>query len=138
MRVPTHLAACLAALLFVSCGEVATCDCVPATFHALLKGRVTDPAGQPVQGARVRAEMGIPDCRGGIVPFEEGQTGADGRYRVEITSYGPADRGECLRAFAVPPSGSALAGSDTVPFAVEFGMNEVGDSARVDFVLRAP
>lgn len=137
MRVPKHLAVFLAAMPFIACGEVTACDCMPPTFHALLKGRVTDPAGQPVAGARVYGQIGIPDCSGTILPFDEARTAADGSYRLPITAYGPADRGECLRAIAEPPAGIAL-GADTVPFAVEFGVNEVADSVRVDFVLPAP
>ena len=137
-RLPKHLAACLGAMLFVSCTSTTICDCPPGTFRAVLKGRVTDPAGQPVAGARVHAEMGVPDCTGTIMPLDETGSGADGAYRMLITSLGPANRGECLRAYATAPPGSALAGSDTVPFAVEFGMDGVVDSARVDLLLRAP
>ena len=138
-RLPKHLAACLGTMLFVSCGNpTGMCGCPPATFRAVLQGRVTGPAGQPVAGARVHAEMGVPDCGGTIMPLEEAQSGADGAYRTVIISFGPANRGECLRAYATTPPGSFLAGSDTVPFAVEFGMNRVVDSVRVDLVLRAP
>ena len=137
-RLPKHLAACLGALLLVSCGTSTICDCLPGTFRAVLKGRVTGPAGQPVSGARVRAEVGVPDCAGAIAPLAEAQSGADGAYRTEIMYLGPANRGECLRAYATAPAGGGLADSDTVPFAVEFGLNEVVDSARVDLVLRAP
>jgi hypothetical protein len=138
IRLPRHLAACLGAMLFISCSDpMGMCACPPASFRALLKGRVTDPAGQPVQGARLVAEVAEPGCTGFVHPSET-RTGPDGTYRLTLIDFRDARPGDCLRAYATPPAGSALAGSDTVPFAVRFGVDQVVDSAQVNLVLRAP
>jgi hypothetical protein len=90
-------------------------------------GRVTDPAGNPVADATVRAES----------TNEAGQaaTDAGGRYRAVIYAWGPV---HCLRAFALAPAGGALRGSDTAAVQVRFAHPRDMDSVRVDRVLRAP
>jgi hypothetical protein len=40
--------------------------------------------------------------------------------------------------FALPPAGSPLRGSDTVPLVVQFRAAPPLDSVRVDLALRAP
>ena len=138
MRVPRHLAACLGAMLVLSCGDpMGMCACPPTAFRAVLKGRVTGPEGQPVPGAWVVAEIGRPGCTEQVYPAGQVRTGADGGYRLDLVDPRNPRPGDCLRAYATPPSAALLA-SDTVPFAVAFGANRVVDSVRVDLVLRAP
>lgn len=140
LRIPRRPAGCLVLMLLVSCETTtATCDCPPARFGAVIYGRVTDPAGAPVRGARIAAEYGAPGCTQPLETLGEVLTSPDGTYRTLLLGSTRQPRpGDCLRAFAAPPAGSTLRGSDTVAFAVDFGMNEVADSARVDLVLRAP
>lgn len=133
IRVPRAFAAAIGMMLIVSC-QNPVCGCPPAVAEAVLYGRVTDPAGNPVAGATLSAQEGSPGCEhtAGI-----GWTATDaaGRYRTLIHT--PMPHPECLRAFALPPAGSLLRGSDTVPFQVRFDYDKVVDSARVDLVLRA-
>lgn len=134
IRIPRSLAGALGLVLLVSC-ENPVCGCTPASERAVLYGRVTDGAGNPVASAVVRAEGGSAGCQntgsvGGAA------TDAGGGYRVELRRFsGPM---ECLHAFAFPPSGSALRASDTVPLQVRFDAPRATDSVRVDLVLRAP
>jgi hypothetical protein len=139
-RVPRHLAVCLAGMLFVSCADpMGMCGCPPSRSEAVLYGRVTDAAGAPVQGARVSADLGHGGCGGDMLELLAVEpTGADGRYRAHLYSVGQPRPGDCLRAWAAPSAAGTQRGSDTVPFAVRFGVDEVVDSARVDLVLRAP
>lgn len=138
MRLPKHLAACLGVMLFVSCGDpVGMCACPPSTFRAKIEGRVTNAAGQPVPNARVLVQVGEPGCTGQVFGAAETRTTPAGEYETQIVDFREARPGDCLRAIAEPPAGIALA-ADTVPFAVRFGLNQVVDSARVDFVLPAP
>jgi hypothetical protein len=138
IRVPLPFAASLAVLLTVSCSNPGfVCGCSPARDVAVVYGTVTDPAGAAVAGAPIVAERGAPGC---VAPLREiGEptvSRADGSYRVLV--FDGASPGECLRASATPPAGSALAASEAVPFAVHFAPNTPTDSARVDLVLRAP
>jgi hypothetical protein len=137
-RVPKHLAASLGLLLFVSCTDpMGMCACPPSRFEAVIHGRVTDPAGAPVPGAKVTALHGI-SCDTHTMTIGEATTGADGRYRAHLYSTSQPRPGECARAFALPPAQGTLRGSDSVALGVEFGTDQVVDSARVDLVLRAP
>jgi hypothetical protein len=137
LRVPRPFAATLTLMLAVSCVDpMGTCACDPVPPAAVMYGRVTDFAGNAVSGATVRAQVGPTGCQ----PFanEAGQavTDADGRFRAQI--HHPGGIVECLRAFALAPTGSTLRGSDTVPFQVRFTAPRILDSARVDLVLRTP
>ena len=98
---------------------------------------MTDAAGTPVQGASVTTQFGWNGCQN-LEVVGQAATSLDGRYRAYIYAHGQPRPGDCLRAFAAPPTGSTLRGSDTVPFAVNFGVDEVVDSTRVNLVLRAP
>jgi hypothetical protein len=140
VRVPRHLAGCLALMLLASCeSTTATCDCLPLRYQAVVYGRVTNAAGAPVQAARIVAELGAPGCAQALETVGEVLTGLDGTYRVPLFASSRQPRpGDCLRAFAAAPAGSTLRGSDTVSFAVGFGAEEVVDSTRVNLVLRAP
>lgn len=135
IRVPRPLAGALVLMLAVSC-QNPVCGCLSPPDVALVYGTVTDPAGSPVARAAVRAEDGSPECQasGVVVGWQEAD--AAGRYRAEVHSLGPDS--ECMRAFALPPAGSTLRGSDTVPFRVQFAPRRPVDSVRVDLVLRAP
>jgi hypothetical protein len=130
----------LAVSAAVACtsGPTDLCGCSIPLPSALLYGRVTDAAGAPVHDARVMAEAGGPGCAPPLETLGEARTAADGSYRAVLTVYVRVPRpGDCLRASATPPAGSALRGSDSVAFATRFGHHPL-DSARVDLVLRAP
>lgn len=136
MRLPKHLAACLGVMLFISCGDpMGMCACPPSTFQAKIKGRVTNTAGQPVPNARVLVQVGEPGCTEHVFGAAETRTTPAGEYSAQIMDFRDVRPGDCLRAIAEPPQGSALLRPDTVPFAVRFGVDQVVDSARVDFVL---
>ncbi|MBW3571612.1 MAG: carboxypeptidase-like regulatory domain-containing protein [Gemmatimonadetes bacterium] len=135
LRVPRPLAAALGLMLVVSCQNL-VCGCPPAREEAVLYGRVTDPAGNPVAGAAVWAEHGPAGCQ---EAWGLGWTtsGADGRYRAILYSTGGPV--ECMRAFARPPTSSTtLRASDTATFQVRFAYPRAVDSVRVDLVLRPP
>ncbi|HEU0302009.1 MAG TPA: carboxypeptidase-like regulatory domain-containing protein [Longimicrobium sp.] len=137
IRIPRTLSAALGLMLFVSCANpYETCACSPPPDEAVVYGRVTDPAGAAVAGSLVRVEIGIPGC--GSSPIMEATTGADGRYRILAYSFGgPEPR--CEHVFALPPAGSALLASDSLPVAVQFrSARAQPDSVRVDLMLRAP
>lgn len=140
IRVPRHLAGCLAVMLLASCeSTTATCDCLPLRYQGVVYGRVTDAAGAPVQSARIVAELGAPGCAQALETVGEVLTSPDGTYRTLLVASSRQPRpGDCLRAFAAPPAGRTLRGSDTVSFALGFGVDEVVDSARVNLVLRTP
>ncbi|HEX6372090.1 MAG TPA: hypothetical protein VF006_24415 [Longimicrobium sp.] len=133
IRIPRPFAGALVLMLAVSC-QNPVCGCTPASERAVLYGRVTDGAGNPVASALVRAEGG---SAGGRHTGSVGSDAADagGRYRAELRRF--AGSMECLCAFALPPSGSALRGSDTVHLQVRFDAPRATDSVRVDLVLRA-
>jgi hypothetical protein len=136
LRIPRPFAGALMGMLAASCTNSAGCDCPPERVEAVLYGRVTDAAGHPVADATVRAENGLAGCQHLIGELGWDATDADGRYRAQISHVGGPV--ECLRVFALPPAGSALRGSDTVPFQVRFAHPIAVDSARVDLVLRTP
>jgi hypothetical protein len=138
---PSRRLLLIAAALAVACTSdpVTLCGCSPPPDAAILYGRVTGPGGGPVQGALVVAERGLPGCATIQETLGEVRTAADGSYRTRAVAHMGFPRpGDCLRAFAAPPAGSTLRGSDTVAFAVQFATGEPLDSARVDLVLRAP
>lgn len=135
LRLPRPVAAALALMLAVSCVDpTGSCACTPPVDQAVMYGRVTDPAGKPVASATVRAEAGPAGCQS---TNEAGQaaTDAGGRYRAVLYAWGPV---ECLRAFALPPAGGALRGSDTAAVQLRFAHPRDMDSTRLDLVLRAP
>ncbi|HYW14276.1 MAG TPA: carboxypeptidase-like regulatory domain-containing protein [Longimicrobium sp.] len=139
IRIPRRLAACLGVMLFVSCADpLGMCGCPPSLAEAVIYGRVTDAAGAPVKGARVRALLGASGCTAQLGVLGDGITAVDGRYRAHLATPSPPREGNCLRAYASPPAQGRLRGSDTVAFAVGFGTDRVADSTRVDLVLRAP
>jgi hypothetical protein len=133
--IPRSFAGALVLMLAVSC-QNPVCGCLSPPDVALLYGSVTDPAGNPVAGAAVRAEDGAPGCQaaGFVVGWEE--TDAAGRYRAEVHALRPDP--ECMRAFALPPAGSTLRGLDTVAFRMTFAPRQAIDRVRVDLVMRAP
>ncbi|HEX2207048.1 MAG TPA: carboxypeptidase-like regulatory domain-containing protein [Longimicrobium sp.] len=135
IRIPRFVAPALGLVLVVSC-ENPMCGCTPARDEAVLYGRVTDAAGNPVSNALVRAEEGPAECSQFVHESGWATANAAGHYRAEIYTIGGSV--ECLRAFALPPAGSTLRGSDTVAFQVRFAPRTPVDSARVDLVLRAP
>lgn len=135
LRIPRSLAGALVLMLAVSC-QNPVCGCLSPPDVALVYGRVTDPAGNPVADAAVRAEDGFPACQAAGAFMGTDQTDAAGRYCAEVHAFQPNP--ECMRAFALPPAGSTLRGSDTVPFRVTFAPDIPTDSVRVDLVLRAP
>lgn len=131
----------LAVATLVACtsGPTDLCGCSIPPDGAVLYGRVTNAAGAPVQAARVVAEHGAPGCAQPLETLGEVFTSPDGTYRTMLYVNGEPPRpGDCLRAFATPPAGSGLRGSDTVPFAARFGRGSALDSVRMDLVLRAP
>lgn len=134
MRIPRAFTGALVLVLTVSC-EHPVCGCTPARDGAVLYGRVTDVAGNPVANARVFAEEGHAGCDL-VADMGRAATDASGRYRMPIHTFG--GRVECRRAYALSPAGSTLRGSDTVSFDVRFAAREPLDSARVDLVLRGP
>jgi hypothetical protein len=135
IRIPRSLAGALVLMLAVSC-QNPVCGCLSPPDVAVLYGSVTDAAGNPVEKAAVRAEEGPPGCQAAGVFSGFDETDAAGRYRAEVHAF--RTNPECTRAFALPPAGSTLRGSDTVPFQVTFSPRRPEDSVRVDLVLRAP
>ena len=139
-RFPKHLIACLGAMLFISCSEpMGLCGCSEPAPSAVLHGRVTDAAGAPVQGARVVAEHAESGCTALLSSMGEAVTEADGSFSTYVGVVVRTPRaGDCLRAFALPPAGSTLRGSDTATFSARFSQALPLDSVRMDLVLRAP
>ncbi len=131
--------ATVAALVACTGDPVTLCGCDPVPPSAVIHGAVQGPGGAPAAGARVTAQASSADC---AAPFHRvglGVTGGDGRFRTQVLqNFDSRLTGVCLRAFATPPEGSTLRGSDTVSFAVRFSTDGVPDSARVDLALRAP
>lgn len=136
LRLPRPFAAALTLMLAVSCVDpTGSCACTPLVDQAVMYGRVTDPAGNPVAGATVRAEAGPAGCQAFANEAGQAATDAGGRYRAVLYAWGPV---ECLRAFALAPAGGALRGSDTAAVQLRFAHPRDMDSTRVDLVLRAP
>lgn len=128
----------IATLVACTSGPTDLCGCSVAPDAAVLYGRVTDAAGAPVQAARIVAQHGAPGCAQPLETLGEVTTGADGGYRAMLFVHSrQPGTGDCLRAVATPPVGTALR-ADTVPFAARFGRGNPLDSVRVDLVLRAP
>lgn len=138
-RLPRHLAVSLGAMLFISCSNPQwVCGCSPVDASPRLFGRVTDPSGAGVPGATVVIEGAGESCPAAYVgPLGAVQTQADGRYGMLVRAPRPPAAQDCLRVHAQPPQGSALVGSDTVPFTVRFDL-AAPDSVTVDLSLRAP
>lgn len=135
IRIPRSLAGALVLMLAVSC-QNPVCGCLSPPDVAVVYGTVTDAAGNPVADAAVRAEDSAPGCQEPGIAVGWKETDAAGRYRAEVHALRPDS--ECMRAFALPPAGSTLRGSDTVPIRVTFAPGSPVDSVRVDLVLRAP
>jgi hypothetical protein len=118
---------------------ITLCGCQPTPLAAVMHGRVTDAAGNPVAGATVEAEHAAAGCGEHLERIGSVETGADGRYEAIIAAHRTiVQPGNCLRASAAPPAGSGLSASDTVPFSVFFSQTDPLDSVQVDLVLRAP
>ena len=116
------------------------CNCVGPAEVAILYGRVTDAAGAPAAGARVRAEATFPGCTQMVEEIASVESGADGRYRTHLAVHlDSPDAERCLRTFATPSAAqTTLRTSDTVTFEVDLHRTAPFDSVRVDLVLRAP
>jgi hypothetical protein len=138
-RIRPRIVLLTAALAACADGVVIQCDCVAPPALAVIYGRVTDPAGAPAPGARVKAEYAVAGCEQLREPVAEVEAGADGRYRAEVAvRFNDPSAPHCLRAFATPPAQSPLLGSDTVPFEVALHRMPPLDSVQVDLVLREP
>ncbi|HYW14274.1 MAG TPA: hypothetical protein VE871_20070 [Longimicrobium sp.] len=124
--------------VLVSCTSNPVCACDPVIPSARIHGVVQGPGGAAVPGARVTAQASSAACAAPFYLIGEGFTDADGRFHAEVLRGDPRFSGVCLRAFATPPAGSTLRGSDTVAFTVRFAADAPLDSARVDLALRAP
>lgn len=128
-----------AALVACTSDPLTLCGCDPVPPLALIHGAVRGPGGAPVAGAHVTAQASSAACAAPFQVIGAGVAGADGRFRAEVIQNFDARLSVvCLLAFATPPAGSALRGSDTVAFTVRFAVNGMLDSARVDLALRAP
>jgi hypothetical protein len=136
MRLRLPIAASFALLFTLSCSNP-ICGCLTMPPSAVVEGRVTAPDGSPVQGARIAVESGDAQC-GSAVEIAQGFTRSDGRYGILVMELRSVKPGDCLRAHAAPPAGSALAASDTLRFSVRFTPDAPSDTARVDLVLRTP
>jgi hypothetical protein len=140
IRHPRRFCLATAAALVACTGDPASlCGCDPVPLSARLHGTVQGPGGAPAAGARVTAQASSAACGAPFQVIGEAFTGGDGGFRAEVLrNFDASLPGVCLRAFATPPAGSALRGSDTVAFTVQFTTRFVPDSARVDLSLRAP
>lgn len=134
---PRHCAL-VATVALAACTDDLVCACDPEIASARIHGVVRGPGGVPVPGARVTAQASSAACAAPFSLAGEGVTDADGRFHAEVVQDDSRIAGVCLRAFATPPAGSTLRGSDTVAFAVRLAVEGPLDSARVDLALRAP
>lgn len=133
------LLAAVAALVACTGDPVTLCGCDPVPLSARLHGTVQGPGAAPVAGARVTAQASSAGCGAPFQVIGVAFTGEDGGFHGEVLrNFDASLPGVCLRAFATPPAGSTLRGSDTVAFTVQFTRDAVPDSARVDLALRAP
>lgn len=90
-----------------------------------IEGTVTDPAGSPVRGARIRASISIPpnadrevQMISSMLPDSSGKTaysGADGRYRIEGLWEGRYDIQAHARGFAPKKIEGIEVGRGTIP-----------------------
>lgn len=139
IRIPRPLTLA-AATVVVGCSDpLLVCGCSPPPDQAVVYGRVAVPGGGAAAGATVRVEIGPAGC----LPFAdryEVAAGNSGGYRMPVFADGGYGYGPdaCRRVFALPPPGSPLRGSDTVPLVVRFRPAPPLDSVRVDLALRAP
>jgi hypothetical protein len=132
----------LATALTLSRCTTEVCACPPTPPTALVYGRVTSPAAEPVPGALVRAYSapaqgcyadGVEGLDYGVIPARN-----DGSFSMGLP--GAYDRDSiCVLVFARPPTDSdGLAVSDTTLVVLSFRYGAPQDSARVDPVLRIP
>lgn len=138
MRTPRTLAAAAGALFLLACeGSITSmCGCPPVAYLARMYGSVSAPGGAPAAGARVNVAVSRGAC--GAVPLTELDSRpvpASGRYAFFVTVGVLPAAGDCMVAYALPPAGSPLRGSDTVAVTLAF---DLADSTRVDLALRAP
>lgn len=128
-----------AALLAVACtaDPIVSCACSPPLDVAVVHGRVTMPGGGAAAGATVRVQIGPPGCQPWADARDE-TSGANGEYELLALDAGGQNPDACRRVFALPPAGSGLRGSDTVPLVVRFRAGPPLDSVRIDLALRAP
>jgi hypothetical protein len=130
-----------AALTLSQCStEVCACPPIPPT--AVVYGRVTSPAAEPVSGALVRAYSAPTEgCHAdGASGLDYGviSTRADGTFSMGLPGSEVRDS-ICVFVFARPAAGTdGLFPSDTALVTLRFGYGEPQDSARADLVLRSP
>lgn len=133
------LAVLLSTAAVFSCSDP-ICGCSQPLPYAFLSGQVTDAEGMPVMGAVVHARVGNAACDGSFrsLGVPSGRTDASGRYRTSVYLGAATVPGECMEAWAEPPTGVAARASEPVRFAVRFGYGaETADSVRIDHQLRA-
>jgi hypothetical protein len=132
----------LATSLGLSRCTTEVCACPPTPATALVYGRVTSPAVEPVPGALVRAYSAPADgCHAdGVGGLDYGliPAGSDGSFSMELSGT-LEDDSTCVFVFAGPPMElPGLTLSDTTPVVLSFRYGAPQDSVRVDPVLRAP
>lgn len=137
IRIPRPFAAiAFAAAVACNADPLVLCACSMPGPYSIVYGNVTAPTGQAVPGAAVRVEVGPPDCQSVAASFD-GNTDATGRYRAGISRYGEFAE-QCIRVFAMAPTGSGYRNSDTTQFALAAPTRAGADSVRRDVALRAP
>lgn len=129
-------------LLAIGCGDDRVImDDFPAGV-AVVHGEVTAPDGSPLAGVNVTVSgwrLGCPDEGGkGPVVDSEGESDAQGTYRLNLERFGLAEQELCLVVRAEPPPGSSLGVAADTGATVTLTDTESGrppDSVRVDLTL---
>jgi hypothetical protein len=136
VRIPRPFAAiAVGSAVACSADPIVLCACSQVPPHTVVYGSVTDPSGEPVQGATVRMEAGVSTCEP-VSETLEAATDAAGRYRLFVIRTTAAE--QCVRLAALAPAASGWRGSDTVQFAIPPLQALGSDSVRRDIALRAP
>jgi hypothetical protein len=142
MRHPVlrSVAALTAGLALTQC-TTEVCDCPALPVTALVHGRVTSPAAEPVAGSQVNAysapASGCHADAGSGFDYGSIATGADGTYSLQLVALTGGDS-ICVFVFAQPaPGATGLAVSDTTLVVLNFDFAGPQDSAQVNPVLRA-
>jgi hypothetical protein len=138
MKTPRTLLVTGGALFLLACeGSITSmCGCPPVAYVARVYGTVSAPGGASAAGARVSVAAAPGAC--GALPYsmlDSGPVLASGRYAFFVSTGILPAAGDCVVAYALPPAGSTLRGSDTVAVTLTF---DLADSTRVDLSLRAP
>jgi hypothetical protein len=127
------------AWLLAGCAEA---PAQPKPNHAsTVYGRVTTPAGAPVQGARIFVVGDVngrcPAAGGEYLdlPADQALTDASGSYRASARVFLDVSSG-CVHLDVMPPPGSALGSASVSGGPVRYGWPPV-DSVRVDVQLPA-